>query len=183
MKNDFTFKNAQEDMCTGYAFGAIGILTSGIMWLMSAFVAHYYSPTHAIVSLLIGGALISPVSRIMGKIIGLQGHHTDNPLKHLAMENTFWMLMCIPIAYIASIQNVHWFFQGMLLIIGGRYLTFATLFGKKMYWALGACLGIAAYFLFRFHQEAFITLLTGALLEILFGIIMYLSYRKIVPSF
>lgn len=178
MEENITLKNAQEDMCKGYAFGSLGILTSGTMWLISAFVSHYYSPKHAIVSLLIGGALISPVSSIFEKLIGLKGHSANNPLKTLAMENTFWMLMCIPIAYFASLENVHWFFQAMLLIIGGRYLTFRTLFGKNLYWILGGVLGVAGYVLFRFQIDSFTTLLTGGLIEIVFGVLMYLNYRK-----
>ena len=173
-----TLEKAQTDMCKGYAFGSLGIVTSGMMWLVSAFVSHYYSPKLAIWSLLIGGALISPVSNILGKLIGLKGHSSWNPLKNLAMENTIWMLMCIPIAYGLSTQNVAWFFQSMLLIIGGRYLTFSTLYGKKFYWVLGATLGVFAYLLFSLHAQAFMTLLAGGSIELFFGTFLYFSYRK-----
>lgn len=173
-----TLEKAQTDMCKGYAFGSLGIVTSGMMWLVSAFVSHYYSPKLAIWSLLIGGALISPVSNILGKLIGLKGHSAWNPLKNLAMENTIWMLMCIPIAYGLSTQNVAWFFQSMLLIIGGRYLTFSTLYGKKSYWALGATLGVFAYLLFSLHAQSFVTLVAGGSIELFFGTFLYFSYRK-----
>lgn len=173
-----TLEKAQTDMCKGYAFGSLGIVISGMMWLVSALVSHYYSPKLAIWSLLIGGALISPVSNILGKLIGLKGHSAWNPLKNLAMENTIWMLMCIPIAYGLSTQNVAWFFQSMLLIIGGRYLTFSTLYGKKFYWVLGATLGVFAYLLFSLHAQVFVTLLAGGSIELFFGTFLYFSYRK-----
>jgi len=180
MKMDKTdlLDTVQADMRKGYADGAFGIITSGIMWLGSAVVSYSYTPNQAIWALLIGGALISPVSGIFEKIAGLKGHSDGNPLKNLAMESTIWMLMCIPIAYGLSIQNVDWFFQAMLLIIGGRYLTFASLFGRKLYWILGATLGLSAFLLFRWQVQSFGTLLTGAFVEILFGILMYFFYRK-----
>ena len=173
-----TLEDAQKDMCEGYANGSLGIITSGFMWLISAFVSLYYSPGIAIWALLIGGVLITPVSGVLEKIIGLRGHNAKNPLKNLAMENTVWMIMCIPLAYGLSIQNTEWFFQAMLLIIGGRYLTFATLYGKKFYWLLGAGLGFSALILFWFEAKSFISLLTGATIEIILGISMYYLHRK-----
>jgi len=173
-----TLDEAQTDMCEGYAFGSLGSATSGFMWLISALVSYNFSPTQAIWTLLIGGVLISPVSSILEKIIGLKGHSVNNPLKNLAMESTIWMIMCIPLAYGLSIQNTEWFFQAMLLIIGGRYLTFATLFGKKLYWILGASLGLSAYRLFQLKIQSFGSLLTGAIIEIIFGVLMYFIYRK-----
>lgn len=178
LEDFITLEKAQTDMCKGYAFGSLGIVTSGMMWLVSALVSHYYSPKLAIWSLLIGGALISPVSSILGKLIGLKGHSAWNPLKNLAMENTIWMLMCIPIAYGLSTQNIAWFFQSMLLIIGGRYLTFSTLYGKKSYWVLGAILGVFAYLLFSLHAQSFVSLLAGGSIELFFGTFLYFSYRK-----
>ena len=176
--NNLMIDKAQADMCKGYAFGSLGILTSGLMWLISAFVSYYYTPIEAIWTLLIGGALITPVSSVFEKLIGLKGHSVDNPLKNLAMEGTIWMIMCIFIAYGLSMQNVEWFFQAMLLIIGGRYLTFATLYGKKLYWIFGASLGMSAFLLFRLQIQSFGSLLTGAIIEIVFGFLMYFIYRK-----
>jgi len=54
----------------------------------------------------------------------------------------------------------------MLLIIGGRYLTFSTLYGKKFYWVLGATLGVFAYLLFSLHAQPFVTLLAGGSIEL-----------------
>lgn len=144
---------AQKDMRNGYALGSLGVMTSGSVWLVSALVAHAYTPTQAIWALLIGGVLITPISGIWEKIIGLKGHSANNPLMNLVMENTIWMIMCIPLAYGLSIQRTEWFFQAMLLIIGGRYLTFSTIYGSKLYWLLGVSLGCSAYFLFRYGNH------------------------------
>lgn len=174
-----TLVQAQADMCRGYANGSIGIIVSGLMWLISAIVTYQYSANQAVWTLLIGGMLIHPVSVLLYKIIGLNGNHTKgNPLGNLAMEGTIFMIMCLPIAFGLSLQYTEWFFQGMLLIIGGRYLTFSSIYGIRLYWVLGAILGVAAYLLFYNSVQSFGTLLTGSLIEISFGLFMFLSFRR-----
>lgn len=46
-------------------------------------------------------------------------------------------------------------FQEMLMIIGGRYLTFASMFGMRIYWILGAILGLSAYILFKLQARLY----------------------------
>ena len=130
-------------------------------------------------TLLIGGVFIHPLSILLSKTVGLRGKHAkDNPLGKLAMEGTIFMLMCLPLAFGLSLQKTDWFFQGMLLIIGGRYLTFSSIYGNKLYWVLGAIIGIAAYFLFSFKIQSSFSALTGSLIEISFGFIMIILFRR-----
>lgn len=174
-----TMGQAQTDMCQSYANGSVGIVVSGIIWLIAAIIVAQLSPKHGIWALLFGGMLIFPLSMVLGKLLGVSGTHTKgNPLANLAMEGTILMLMCIPLAVGLSIEHPSWFFQGMLLIIGGRYLTFSTIYGKKIYWILGGILGIAAFLLFRFNAAPFNSALTGSMIEIIFGIFMYARFRK-----
>ncbi|SDM43515.1 hypothetical protein SAMN05421813_11235 [Daejeonella rubra] len=174
-----TFRQAQTDMCKGYANGSIGIIVSGLIWLISAIISFQYSDKQAVWTLLIGGMFIHPVGVLLSKIIGLSGTHTKgNPLGNLAMEGTIFMIMCLPLAFGLSLQHTEWFFQGMLLIIGGRYLTFASIYGLRLYWILGAILGLAAYLLFYFKVQSFGSLLTGSLIEISFGLLMFFSFRR-----
>lgn len=174
-----TIVQAQTDMRRGYGNGSIGVIVSGLVWLISAAVTNQYSAKQAVWTLLIGGMIIHPVSVLLYKIIGLSGNHTKgNQLGNLAMEGTIFMIMCLPIAFGLSLQHTEWFFQGMLLIIGGRYLTFSSIYGIRLYWILGASLGIAAYLLFYYTVQSFGTLLTGSLIEISFGVFMFLSFRR-----
>lgn len=179
MNRNDTVRQAQTDMCKGYAFGSVGIIVSGFIWLIAATIAYQYSPKQAVWTLLIGGMFIYPVGVLLSKVLGLSGTHTKgNPLGNLAMEGTIFMIMCLPLAYGLSLQHTEWFFQGMLLIIGGRYLTFASIYGFRLYWILGALLGVAAYLLFYFKVQSFGSLLTGSLIEISFGILMFFSFRR-----
>lgn len=172
-------KLAQNEMRNNHMYGATGIVVSGLIWLISSFVAHNYSARYAVWSLLIGGVLIYPISTIFNKIFGVNGtHNKNNPLGGLAMEGTFFMLMCIPLAYGLSLQRIEWFFQGMLIIIGGRYLTFNTIFGNRIFWILGGILGISGYILFSFNAQSYISALTGAGIEIFFGSFIYLNARR-----
>ena len=174
-----TFTQAQTDMCKGYANGSIGIIVSGLIWLMSATISYQHSAKQAVWTLLIGGVFIHPVGVLLSKVIGLSGTHTKgNPLGNLATEGTIFMIMCLPLAFGLSLQHAEWFFQGMLLIIGGRYLTFASIYGLRLYWILGSVLGIAAYLLFYFKVQSFGSLLTGSLIEISFGLLMFFSFRR-----
>ena len=51
-------------------------------------------------------------------------------------------------------------------------------FWKEIYWVLGASLGVSAYLLFQFQIQSLGSLLTGAIIEIVFGLLMYFNYRK-----
>lgn len=174
-----TFKQAQTDMCKGYANGSTGVIVSGLIWLISAAISYQYSARQAVWTLLIGGMFIYPVSVRLSKVFGLSGTHTKgNPLGNLAMEGTIFMLMCLPLAFGLSLQHKEWFFQGMLLIIGGRYLTFASIYGVRLYWILGSILGVASYLLFSFRVQSSGSLLTGSMIEISFGLFMLFAFRR-----
>ena len=162
IENIDTVKLAQTEMRNNHMYGATGIVVSGLIWLTSSLVAFNYSSRQAVWALLIGGVLIHPISTIFNKMIGISGAHSkNNPLASLAMEGTFYMLMCIPLAYGLSLQRIEWFFPGMLMIIGGRYLTFNTIFGNRLFWVLGGVLGIAGYILFSLNTKCYISALTG----------------------
>lgn len=174
-----TIEEAQLDMRVAYNHGYSGVIVSGAVWLVAGLVAIYGSPRQAIWTLLIGGVFIHPMGIVLNKILGASGAHVPgNPLGRLAMEGTVFMIMCLPLAYGLSFQRAEWFFQGMMLIIGGRYLTFSTLFGNRLFWVLGMGLGLAGYLLFSVQSPAHISILTGSAIEITFGLSMLVATRR-----
>ncbi len=173
------FENAQQDMRTGYGYGSSGVFSSGLVWLCAAAAVQRYEVNTGIWTLIIGGMMIFPLSMLIGKLAGISGSHTNgNPLGRSAMEGTVWMIMCIPLAYGLSMVKPEWFFQGMLLIIGGRYLTFSGLYGMRAYWFLGGWLAVVAWVLFALQAGAFYSALAGALTEIIFGTVLFVLFRK-----
>lgn len=170
---------AQSDMRQGYYSGATGIFASSIAWFVAAGVALLTTPEKAVWSLLIAGVFIFPVGLLICKLIGARGAHTKgNPLGQLAAASTFWLIFCLPIAYFLSVRQPGLFFPAMLLIIGGRYLVFGTLYGMKLYWVLGLLLAAAGFVLAPLNASMFVSALVGALLEAIFAIACLVQHRR-----
>ena len=170
---------AQSDMRQGYYSGATGILASALAWFVAAGVAAITSPQKAVWALLISGMFIYPVGLLICKLLGSRGTHTrGNPLGLLAGASTFWLIFCLPIAYLLSVRQPGLFFPAMLLIIGGRYLVFATIYGTRLYWALGLVLAGAGFALASLNATAFVSALVGAVLEAIFAIVCLVQHRS-----
>lgn len=171
--------DAQKDMRYGYFGGGVGMFVSGVVWLFSGIIAFNGETIQAIWALLIGGALISPISGIITKILGRPDKGTPgNPLVTLALESTVWLIFGSLIAYGISQINSQWFYPAMLLTIGGRYLTFSTIYGIRIYWLCGALLALAGFGLVVFDVPFTFQAFAGALIEIVFAPFIFLIGRK-----
>ena len=162
-----------------YFGGATGITTSALAWLAAALTAHLVSPRGAMAALFIGGMFIHPAAVLLSKLLGRPGAHTQgNPLAPLAIETTVWLLLAIGIAFLASMQRPEFFFIAMLLTIGGRYFTFATVYGLRLYWICGGVLAAAGIAAAMLGAETRTIALTGGLLELLFGALVFANSRR-----
>lgn len=180
---DMSISEAQADMRQGYCSGGAGILASALAWSVAAGVAMSGSVQKSIWALLIGGMLIHPVGLLVCKLLRARGAHTSgNPLGELAGASTFWLIFSLPLAYALSLQNPGWFFPAMLLIIGGRYLVFATLYGMRLYWVLGLALAAAGFALGYLAAPAPVAAAAGAALEAVFAVIFLVEHRRRVRS-
>ncbi len=177
--SEMTVSAAQADMRYGYLGGAAGVFASGIAWLAAGIVALAVSPRGAVATLFFGGMLIHPVAILFAKLAGRPGKHSKgNPLAQLALEGTIGMLLAIPLALYLALEWPQYFFIAMLLIIGGRYLTFATLYGTRVYWALGAVLALASMALIAVKASAALAAFTGATIEIAFALLIFRRARR-----
>jgi hypothetical protein len=173
------FADAQRDMRDGYCSGAPGVFASALAWVSAGAVALLDSPKHAVIALFIGGMFIHPLGMLIAKMLGRRGSHTrGNPLGVLALEGTFLLLLCLPLAYVVSAYRLDWFFPAMLLIIGGRYLTFSTLYGLRIYWGLGACLALTAFALIASGATPVVGVFSGAAIELAFAAVIYGMARR-----
>ena len=176
---NMSISEAQKDMRAGYLSGGTGILASALAWAVATGVAYANTAQNAVWTLLIGGMFIYPVGLLICKLLGGRGTYSKgNPLGQLAGASTFWLIFCLPVAYGLSLQNPTWFFLAMLLIIGGRYLVFATVYGMRLYWALGLALAAAGFALAVLNAPAYIVASAGAALEAVFGIICITQHRR-----
>jgi hypothetical protein len=159
----------QRDMREAYAGGGPGMFASALAWLAAGVVAVQVSPERAVLTLLAGGMLIFPVGVLLTKALGYRGQHTHgNPLGTLALETTVWLVLSMPIAWVVSLYRVDLFFPAMLLVIGGRYATFATMYGRRVFWVCGGALAVAAP-----ATGAF----TGAAIEAVFAVWIVVTHR------
>lgn len=170
---------AQSDMRAGYYSGATGILASALAWAASTATAMVHSPERAIWVLLIGGMLIYPIGLLLCRLLGGSGTHTKgNPFGQLAGASTFWLIFSLPLAYIAGLSRPEWFFAAMLLVIGGRYLVFATVYGMRLYWVLGLALAAAGAVSTWLGLPAVVVVAIGAGIEFVFGIAAIAQHRN-----
>lgn len=178
-----TVSEAQVDMRQGYCSGGTGVLASAIAWSVAAGVAVFGSAPNAVWVLLVGGMFIHPVAVLICKLLGARGAHSKgNPLGQLAGASTFWLVFCLPLAYALGQQELGWFFPAMLLIIGGRYLVFATVYGMRLYWALGLVLAAAGFVLGYLAVPAHVAVVTGAAVEAAFAVIFLVQHRRWVRT-
>ncbi|MEZ5457007.1 MAG: hypothetical protein R3F04_13010 [Lysobacteraceae bacterium] len=179
---DLSVKDAQFDMRQGYYSSATGILASALVWFGAAGVAVLSSPQKAMWTLLIGGMFIYPLGLLLCKLLGARGAHAKgNPLGLLAGASTFWLIFCLPIAYLLGASQPTLFFPAMLLIIGGRYLVFATLYGMRLYWALGLTLAAAGFSLAALRASVLAGATAGAIIEVVFAVICFVQHQRWVP--
>lgn len=167
------FRNAQKDMRIAYFGGGTGVIVSGLVWLAAGLVAWKGSAMTSMLVLFIGGMFIFPLGVLLDKLLKRSGRHQkENPLGGLAIETTFLIFIGLFIAYTMFHSLGDWFFSIMLMIIGGRYLMFKTMYGMKAYWVLGGLMivvGLASMILtWDFHIPAIL----GGLLELIFAFII-----------
>lgn len=178
-----TIDDAQRDMRQAYLCGAPGMLVSALAWLIAALVAQHVSPERAVWTLFVGGMLIHPVATLVLKVLGRSARHRGgNPFAALALASTFWLILSLPLAYAASLLRIEWFFPAMLLVIGGRYLTFATMFGMRTYWLAGTALAAAGWVLGRANALPGISALAGAAIEAAFAAAIFLIAHRDVAA-
>ncbi len=180
MKHDLS--SAQADMRHAYCGGGAGMLASELVWLAAAVATISSSSTHGVSTVLIGGMFIHPAGMLIAKLLGRPGNHRQgNPLGALAGASTFWLIFSLPLAYAASLQRIEWFFPAMLLIIGGRYLVFHSLYGLRIYWACGLLLAAAGLLLGVLLVLPGISAAIGAAIELVFGITILVLDRRAPP--
>ncbi len=170
---------AQQDMRRGFLSGAPGILASSLAWFAATYVAWRLSPEQAVWVLFVGGMLIYPVGLVIAKLCGASGDFSKgNPLGGLAIATTFWLIFSLPLAFVASLQLIEWFFPAMLLVIGGRYLTFATIYGMRLFWVLGLALAGAGFLLGWAALAPVLSALAGASIEIVAALAAFVLHAR-----
>ena len=128
------FDEAQKNMQFSYFGGRPGVFASGTVWILAGVAAMLASNQVSMMTLFFGGMFIHPLGMMLSKFLKRPGKHdSENPLGKLALESTFLLFIGLFLAFYIAQVRVAWFYPVMLMIIGGRYLLFSTLYGMKIY--------------------------------------------------
>lgn len=168
-------ETSQAQMRHAHFDGAPGVLVSGVVWIMAAAACHYRGTASGMWVLLMGGACIHPLASVLTRVLGRPGKATANPLNALAAASTVWLIACCAMAYGLYRWIPMLFFPAMLLSIGSRYMTFTTLFGRSLYWILGAVLVVAACLAVFFKLSPMSAALLGGVPELVFAGVVFSS--------
>lgn len=173
------FEKQQEEMRHAYYDGAPGILVSGLVWIAAALVCYRIGLHRAVWTLLIGGALIYPISAIVTKAMGRPAKTSKgNSLNQLGMASTIWLILCCAMAYGLFLFMPALFFPAMMATIGSRYLVFASMYGRSIFWAMGVSLIVAGGVVFFAATPPAVAAGMGGLIEVLFAVFMFYSAFK-----
>lgn len=133
--------DAQEETRTRFVGGFYGQLVSGVLWLVSASLAVWSSPRAAIVSLVVGGFFIFPLTELLVRLGGERAMLSPtNSLRHLGMQVAFVLPLSMPLLLPVSLYRLNWFYPALMILLGAHYLPFVTLYGMRMFTALAALL-------------------------------------------
>lgn len=170
----------QQAMREAFYDGGPGMLVSGTVWAVAALVCHLQGVERGIWALLIGGALIHPMSVLLTKALGRPAASPkDNGLPTLAGTSTVWLIVCCAMAYGLSRHNVEWFFPAMMATIGSRYLVFATLFGRAVYLVCGGVLVVAGVAAVWLHLQPVIAAALGSGIEVVFAAVVFKGAARV----
>ncbi len=169
----------QHEMRYAEYDGAPGILVSGVVWIAAALVCYQLGINKAVWTLLIGGALIYPIGIIVTKALGRPAKTSKaNALNQLAIASTIWLILCCAMSYGLFLLKPALFFPAMMATIGSRYLIFATIFGRPIFWVLGVSLIVAANLAFFLAVPPAVAAGLGGLIEVLFAFVVFSKASK-----
>ena len=134
-------QDAQREVRSVYIGGFWGQLLYSIIWLASAAMGTWVTPKASILTIVIGGACIFPLIKMLLRLSGRAASVSkENPFNMLGMQVAlvapFSMLLLIPVV----LYNLNWFFPAVMILVGAHYLPFATLYGMHMFLFLAGIL-------------------------------------------
>ncbi|MEM8863168.1 MAG: hypothetical protein AAGD96_33075 [Chloroflexota bacterium] len=172
--------DAQKNMVVAYLGGGPGMLVSGIVWVIAGLFGQFVGVQAAVLALFIGGMFIFPGGQQLSRLLGRTGsHEPGNPMGTLALEGTFLLFIGIFLSFVLVQFQADFFFPTMLLFIGGRYLTFQTIYGMRIYWIIGGLLILAGGLCLAFNAPFVWGGFIGGLIEIIGSIVIIYQIRSV----
>ena len=149
-------EDAQREMRQVYLGASVGQFVSAAVWLVSAALATWGSPTVGMLALILGGVFIFPLTILLLTLLrGPTVVSRDNPLNALGMQVAFAVPLAIPLVLAAAHGRAAWFYPGFMIVVGAHYLPFMTLYGLRQFAVLAVLLVGGGWLLPVLAPEAF----------------------------
>jgi len=149
-------QDAQREVRSVYVGGFWGQLVSSVIWLVSAALGTWETPKASILTVLIGGFFIFPLTQMLLRLSGRRASVSkENQFHYLGMQVAFVlpfsMLLLVPVGH----YNLNWFFPALMVLLGAHYLPFATLYGMRMFLFLSGILIAMGVVIALYFSETF----------------------------
>jgi hypothetical protein len=134
-------RDAQREIRSVFLGGFAGQLVSGTIWLLSAALGTWGTRRQAILTVVVGGVLIFPLTQLVLRAMRRPASlPRTNPLNGLAMQVAFTVPLGLPLVAAATLRHPHWFYPALMVLVGAHYLPFVFLYGMPMFAVLCALL-------------------------------------------
>ena len=149
-------QDAQRESRSVFIGGFWGQLVSSVIWLVSAALGTWVTPKASILTVLIGGFFIFPLTQMLLRLSGRRASVSrENSFHSLGMQVAFVlpfsMLLLVPV----GLYNLNLFFPALMVLLGAHYFPFATLYGMRMFLFLGGILIAAGVLIAHYFSESF----------------------------
>ena len=148
--------DAQREVRSVYIGGFWGQLVTSVIWLASAALGTWVTPKASIVTVVIGGFFIFPITQVL---LRLSGHRAsvsrENPFNSLAMQVAFVLPLSMLLLVPVGLYRLNWFFPALIVLVGAHYLPFASLYGMRMFLFLSAILVAVGVVVALWFSETF----------------------------
>jgi len=149
-------QDAQREVRSVYIGGFWGQLVSSVIWLVSAALGTWVTPRASILTVVIGGFFIFPLTQMLLRLSGRRASVSrDNSFNSLGMQVAFVlpfsMLLLVPV----GLYDLNLFFPALMVLLGAHYFPFATLYGMRMFLFLGGILIAAGVVIARWFSGTF----------------------------
>src|SRR5512135_2691854 len=133
--------DAQREVRSVYIGGFWGQLVASVIWLASATLGTWVTPKASILTVVIGGFFIFPLTQVLLRLSGRRASVSrENAFNSLAVQIAFVlpfsMLLLVPV----GLYRLNWFFPALMILTGAHYLPFASLYGMRVFLALAGVL-------------------------------------------
>src|SRR5262245_2669580 len=119
-------EDAQREVRSVYIGGFWGQLVSSVIWLVSAAVGTWVTPKASILTVLIGGFFIFPLTQMLLRLTGRRASVSrENSFNGLGMQVAFVLPLSMLLLVPVGLYNLNWFFPALVVLLGAHYLPFA----------------------------------------------------------